>query len=201
MKKIIGLVVLTGMTSIAQAAIPLPSGWYLEGNYGTIKSSGKSYPTIPKIKNTGHGWNVIGGYKFTPFLGAEIGYTRYTPTLLKSNSPAETVARDTHFAVDAAAKLMLPIANTGLELFGKAGVARINSQIGIIDPTVYQANNYNLNTSGQSAMGWFGGGGAEYYITPNIAGNVQWQGIKGNSKTGSLQLLSAGISFLLDPMV
>jgi opacity protein-like surface antigen len=191
--------VMLSVSSLALADVSVPAGWYLEGNFGEAKAMGKSYPGVSSVKNTGKGWGVNIGYKFKPFLGLEAGYTRYAPTRL--NSPVETVARDSHTAIDVAAKGILPIGCSGIELFAKVGVARINSQVGIIDGNGAAAYNLTFNTSSQSSTGLFVGGGAQYSFTPNIAANVQWEKAKGNSKTGSLQLLSAGISYIVDPAV
>src|SRR5438105_1368509 len=168
---------LLGVTA-AKAVLPVPSGWYLEGNYGFSKATGKSYPGVSSTKNTGTGWSVNAGYKFMPYLGLEAGYARYAPTRLQS--PLETVARDNHYSVDIAGKAMLPFGCSGFELFGKLGVAKIKSQIGVIDANGASTFGMTFNTSGQSATGVFAGIGGEYYFTPNIAANIQWNATKGN---------------------
>jgi opacity protein-like surface antigen len=203
LKKIIfsllqGSIVL-GLTAVTPvwADASLPSGWYVEGNLGQSKSMGKSYPGVFSIKNTGNGWNVSGGYKFMPFLAAEAGYTRYAVARL--NVPTETVARDSHYSLDIAGKAILPIATSGFELFGKLGVVRINSQVGVIDAATAAAYHISFATQSKSSTGLYIGGGAEYAFTSNIAGNIQWEKAKGNTKTGSLQLLSAGIAYSIDP--
>lgn len=190
---------LLGVMSAANAAMPLPAGWYVEGNIGMSKATSKSYPGVSSVKNTGKGWDVNVGYKFTPYFGLEAGYARYAPTRL--NSPVETVARDSHTSIDVAGKGILPFGCSGFELFAKVGVARINSQIGVIDSN--GAANYGLtfDTSSQSATGLFAGIGGEYSFTPSIAVNVQWDIAKGNSKTGNLQVLTAGLAYILDPAV
>lgn len=186
---------LIGVTA-AKAVLPLPSGWYLEGNIGMSKATSKSYPGVYSKKETGKGWSVNAGYKFMPYFGLEAGYARYAPTRL--NSPLETVARDSHTSIDIAAKGMLPFGCSGFELFAKLGVARINSQIGVIDANGASTFGMTFNTSGQSATGLFAGLGGEYYFTPSIAANIQWNIAKGNSKTGNLQVLTAGLSYIID---
>lgn len=180
-----------------RADVSLPAGWYIEGNIGESKATSKTYPGVSSKKNTGKGWNVNVGYKFMPYLGLEAGFARYAPTRL--NSPLETVARDSHTAYDVAGKAILPIACSGLELFAKLGVARIHSQVGVIDANGAAVYGLTFNTSSQSSTGLYAGGGAEYSFSPNIAANVQWNIAKGNSKTGNLQLLTAGLSYILDP--
>jgi hypothetical protein len=187
---------LLGTMSVAQAVMPLPSGWYLEANIGMSKATSKTYPGVSSEKNTGKGWSANVGYKFMPYFGLEAGYARYAPTRL--NSPVETVARDNHTSIDVAAKAMLPFGCSGFELFAKLGAVRINSQIGVIDSNGAAAYNLTFNTASQGATGLFAGVGAEYYFTQSIAANIQWNVAKGNSKTGNLQLLSAGLSYILD---
>ncbi len=182
--------------AVAKAVMPLPTGWYVEGNIGTSKATSKSYPGISSRKNTGKGWSVNAGYKFMPYFGLEAGYSRYAPTRL--NSPVQTVARDSHNSIDIAAKGMLPFGCSGFELFAKLGVVRINSQIGVIDAVGASAYNLTFNTSAQSSTGLYAGGGAEYFFTPNIAANIQWNIAKGNSKTGNLQVLTAGLAYMID---
>lgn len=187
---------LSVMTCAIADASP-PAGWYLEGNIGQSKSMNKVYPGVSLIKNTGRGWDVNVGYKFMPYVGLEAGFIRYAPTRL--NSPVQTVARDSHTAYDIAAKGILPFGCSGLELFAKAGVVRINSQIGVIDSDGAAAYGLTFNTSGQTSTGLYVGGGLAYSFAPNVAVNVQWDRGKGNSKTGTFQLITAGISYILDP--
>lgn len=189
-----------GLLSVMTCAIAdpsLPAGWYLEGNIGQSKATGKIYPGVSVIKNTGKGWGVNVGYKFMPYVGLEAGFIRYAATRL--NSPVQTVARDSHTAYDIAAKGILPFGCSGLELFGKVGVARINSQIGVIDSAGAAAYGLTFDTSAQTATGLFLGLGISYSVAPNIAINAQWDGARGNSKTGNFQLLTVGISYILDP--
>ncbi len=187
------------MMTIASAAMPLPTGWYLEGNIGMSKATSKSYPGVSSVKNTGKGWSANVGYKFMPYFGLEAGYARYAPTRL--NSPVQTVARDSHTSIDIAGKGIIPFGCSGFEMFAKLGIARISSQIGVIDATGAAAYGLTFNTSSQSATGLFADVGAEYAFTPSILANVQWAIAKGNSKTGNLQVLTAGLSYIIDPAV
>jgi opacity protein-like surface antigen len=190
-----------GLLSVMACAIAdasLPAGWYVEGNIGQSKATSKVYPGVSLLKNTGRSWDVNIGYKFMPYVGLEAGFIRYAPTRL--NSPVQTVARDSHTAYDIAAKGMLPFGCSGLELFAKAGAVRINSQIGVIDSNGAAAYGLTFNTSGQTSTGLYVGGGLSYSFAPNVAFNVQWDRGKGNSKTGNFQLITAGISYLLDPV-
>lgn len=198
LKTTCALTLLSAMT-VAQAVMSIPAGWYLEGNIGMSKATNKSYPGVSSTQNTGKGWSANVGYKFMPYFGLEAGYARYAPTRL--NSPTETVARDSHTSIDVAAKGILPFGCSGFELFAKLGVARINSQIGVIDSNGAAAAGLTFDTSGQSATGLFAGIGAQYSFTPSISANIQWDTAKGNSKTGNLQVLTAGLAYIIDPAV
>lgn len=185
--------------AISYPCLTLPKGWYLEANYGETRASHKDYPTVYTDDNTGPGWSGAAGYKFMPYFGVEGGYTRYAPNRLKS--PDKTVAKDNHYAVDIAAKGFFPLASTGLELFGKLGVAKIYSDIGVTDAANAAAYGMTFNTRDQSSTGLYTGGGVDYSFSPSWAVNAQWEKAFGNDTTGNLELLSFGITFILDPAV
>ena len=183
------------VTMSSWGATPLPCGWYIEGNWGASKATGKDYPGVPTIDNTGTGWSANAGYKFMPYLAAEGGYTRYGATRLQSDGV--TIADDNHYAIDIAGKAILPLFTSGFELFAKLGVARVNSSIGSIH--LPEGSSIVLDTGDKSGTGLFVGGGVAYSFIPNLVANIQWEEANGNNKTGNLSLLSIGISFILDP--
>jgi hypothetical protein len=185
---------LFGFSVYAEA--PLPKGWYAEGNVGYSNVTGKTYPTISTVRRTGVGWSAFGGYKFTPYVAAEGGYTGYKFTQLR-NSVGTTIAKDSHYVVDVTSKIMLPVYETGINLFGKLGVAFIYSKVGSINAGAAAVDNSSIGSSSSSVMGFYWGGGAEYFFTCNLAANVQYAKAQGNSNTGSPSLLSAGLSFIL----
>lgn len=184
-----------GWANLASAAVPVPYGWYLEGNVGVSKEQNKKYPGPGTVKNTGFGWNVNAGYKFTPFVAAEIGYTHYADALIK-NSAGTQAARDKHFSYDIAAKLMLPIAASGLELFAKVGAVRMNSNVTVTNAAAAAVNGLTFNTGTHTATNIYYGGGAEYAFTPYLLANAQWVRAKGSRATGDGDLYSLGLSYL-----
>ena len=187
-----GLVML-GLFTAAHAALPLPYGWYVEGNVGGSQEQGKSYPGSTQTR--GFGWNVDAGYKFMPYLGAEIGYTGYYHTNINAPS-GSTAGQDNHYSYDFAGKGILPIADYGIELFGKLGIAGIQSNVRISNSTA--ASSIGLTSSSNNTTGLYMAVGAEYYVLPQMAVNGQWARVQGNSNTGNLTLLSVGLSFLFD---
>ena len=176
------------------AAVSMPFGWYLEGNGGESRATGKSYPTTTSGK--GFGWNADVGYKFSPFAAVEAGYSRFYATRIKDYL-GNYIAQDRHYAYIADAKGMYPLANTGLELFLKIGITRINSKTTITNSTLYNASGLSLNQGTYLSTGAFVGAGAAYALTPNLSTNIQWGRVKGNSHTGNIDLYTVGLNYLL----
>jgi opacity protein-like surface antigen len=180
------------------AACSLPKGFYLEYNWGATRSMAKSYPGVTTIDNSGTGWNGTLGYKFMPYVAFEGGYTRYGDARLL-NSAGTTAARDHHYGVDVAVKGIFPVMATGLEVFAKVGADRLVSSIGSVDTAASAVDGLTFDTNGHSAMGLYLGGGFNYAITKSWAVNTQYERANGNSSTGNMDLVSVGLSFILDP--
>lgn len=180
---------LMSLAVAAHATAPLPSGWYAEANGGSSRNSNISYPSGTSTSNTGLGWNFNAGYKLLPFAAIEAGYTHYAKTTVKANGTQ--VASTTHYSYDAAIRGILPLGDSGGELFAKLGAAQIKAKTTISIPGYASAN-----TGSYSATGYYFGLGGNYYFLPNAAINAQWQRAKGNSNTGNLDLFSLGLSYL-----
>lgn len=206
MKKItITTVVLlcAAFANVTFAAMPAPQGLYIEGNLGKSFSHYQDFSFYDYdlfgnqlIENThfsnqtGVGANINFGYKFNPYIAVEAGITHYAPVKITvtdqygySNS-----ADLNQLSVDMAVKGILPISNTGLDLFGKAGIARINQYLDDSDVD----DNFTSNVGAYWAVG------AEYAFTSQLLGNIQFSRAQGNSSadTDSLDLASVGISYL-----
>lgn len=182
------------LTTSAFAVCSIPNGWYLEGNLGGTKFYGQTYPAGISTTTSGKAWNVSGGYKFNPYIGAEAGYSRYAPTRITAPSFAPgTLAQNQHVAIDAAAKLMYPIQTTGIEPFAKLGIANVQSYTNHVDPSIQG----QVSTGTQNSKGLYWAAGLAYYFTPNFAANLQFAQARGNSKTGTPSAYTAGLSFLL----
>lgn len=181
------------MMNTAYATMPLPSGWYVEGNVGRSQQTDKSFPG--DVKNTGFGWNINAGYKFTQYVSGEVGFTHYAETRIRAPGYS-TVATDQHYSYDLAGKLTLPILNSGIDIFGKAGVGRINSYTEIKNRAGVAANNYYFNTGVHSHTVPYFGSGLEFAIINNLMINAQWERAKGTNQTGDLDLYSVGLAFM-----
>lgn len=179
-------------TTASVAVAPLPYGWYLDANVGASKVNGVSYTSAPESsKSSDFGWNVNIGYKFIPYFGAEIGYTNYADETVKVSNVK--VATATHYAYDLAAKAILPVSTTGVELFAKVGIAEINSHVtaknSVPGVTVYRGT--------QHGTAMYYGLGGDWSFMPNLAANLQWNRANGNSKVGRLDLYSIGLTYLI----
>jgi hypothetical protein len=181
---------------LAVGEMELPMGWYLEGNMGRSKISGVSYAPATTLNANGVGWNITAGYKFIPYFAAEFGYTSYANAMIKSMGTQ--IARDRTQAYDIAGKAILPMQDNGLDIFAKLGAARAKSRATVTNPTAAANNNVNINNSNSSSTALYLGAGGDYFFTPNIASNIQWTRVNGNSRTGDLDLFSIGVSYLFD---
>ncbi len=191
LKKIIGVstsIIAMGVVTTAMAVPPPPFGWYIEGNIGSSKVSNVTYAPNDSISNSGRAYNINGGYKFLPYFAGEIGYTKYADAKAKVGSVS--VATDSHYSYDIAAKGILPVAQSGLEFFAKLGAARLKSKV------TQQNASFPLNNAGSnSTTGYYYGLGADYTVWQALALVGQWQRAKGNNKTGNYDLYSLGLSY------
>jgi hypothetical protein len=191
--KALGGIIAFSLTTSALAIMSAPMGWYLEANGGSAKLSNVNYPG--NSSSSGVGGNANLGYKFMPYVTAEIGYSLY-PSSTISNAAGSKAATVKHYSYDLAARGILPMGDTGFEAFAKLGVQRITSNININNAAT--ANNMGVGSNSSSATGLYMAAGAQYYFMPELALNVQWARAQGNSSTGNEDLFSGGISFIFD---
>jgi len=178
----------------AEAAMPLPVGWYLEGNIGEANVSNVDYASNSTNDTTGIAWNVNVGYKFMPFFAFEGGYSTYGNTNVESYNTK--VAKATSQTYDIAGKVMLPIQNSGFEFLAKLGMGRTRTHVVTSDPSYAAAHGVTVNAGTDLATSVIYGLGGEYAFTPNIQMNGQWMRADGGDNTGNLDLYLLGISYL-----
>jgi hypothetical protein len=183
---------LCAMAMPALAVMSVPYGWYLEANAGSTHLSNKNYPG--SSSSSGLGGNANLGYKFMPFVAAEIGYTQYANTSIKLGNT--TAGQDKHYSYDIAARGILPVYTTGLEAFAKLGLQHLNSSLNIDNSAAAAA--IGLGSSTHNTVSAYTGAGVQYYFIPELAAVVQWQRAWGNSSTGTMDLFTGGLSFLVD---
>jgi hypothetical protein len=202
MEKIKKLVLITfGVSALAcsagaAAGASLPMGWYLEGNAGAAKISDVSFATNSSITTSGLGWNFNVGYKFMPYFAAELGYTDYAHSNIKSNGTS--IAKDQATAYAVAGKAILPVQESGMEVFAKLGIARAKSNITVNNAAYVAANKIAITAGANNSTDLYLGLGGDYSFTPNMAANLQWARVDGNSRTGNLDLYAVGLTYTFD---
>lgn len=175
------------------AAVSVPEGWYAELNAGSSKVSNVTYAAGNSISSSSAGVNLNVGYKFMPYFAAEIGATKYGNATAKVSGVK--VAQDKHYSYDLAGKALLPIADSGFELFAKLGIVQLRSHVTEQNSSFVAANGIVVNTGSHTVTGWLAGLGADYTVWQGLAVNGQWQYAKGNSKTGNYSLYSLGLTY------
>jgi hypothetical protein len=192
LRAVVSSVALLTFATSASAAMSVPFGWYIDANAGSSHLSNKNYPG--SSSSSGIGGNANVGYKFMPFFAAEIGYSQYPNTTIKA--AGVKAGSDKHYSYDLAGKGIIPIAASGLEAFAKLGVARLADSMSISNSTA--ANSIGLSNTSHSDTNLYMAVGAQYYFIPELAAVIQWARAQGSSSTGTLDLFSGGISFLVD---
>jgi len=189
----IGLGTLLFSLSTFASCPPIPSGWYLDANGGVSKLSSVSFGSGSSIGTNGFAWNVNGGYKFNPFFGAELGYSRYGKVKIR-NSAGTLAAQSTYYSYDAAAKAILPMMDTGFEFFAKLGFARLSASTSISNPAA--ASGLTITSGSTNATSLYIGAGADYLVSPNVPIIAQWMRARGTNQTGNMDLLSLGVGYI-----
>lgn len=187
---------MTGLASVmlsssVYAINSVPMGWYLGANAGSTSVSNVSYPGSTSTSGTGLSGDL--GYKFMPYFAMEFGYTYYANGVIK-NSLGNKAGTVKNYSYDIAGKGIWPIMDSGVELFAKLGAARVSANTTINSQTA--ANSIGLSQMSKSATGAYFGGGAAYYMMPELALTAEWMRAEGNNQTGNLDLLSAGLEFI-----
>lgn len=178
----------------ALAEMSIPCGWYVEGNFGSSRITNRN--STGSTNSSGLGGNANVGYKFMPYFATEMGYTRYANTTVKTGAGVNA-ATISNYSYDLAGKGIFPFSTSGLEAFGKLGIERVNAHTNLKSNNAAAAASLGLTNSRHSASGLYWGIGLQYYFMPEMAINVQGAQAVGNKTTGTMNLASAGISFIL----
>jgi hypothetical protein len=167
------------LSATAMAAIQVPVGWYLEGNVGTYTVSDTDYGPGTSVESSGFSWGVNAGYKFIPFLAGEVGYARFGNGKIKNDDV--TLSDIKFWGADIAGKGILPIVDSGFELFAKLGVSWLQAK---------------ASGTQHTANGLFIGAGGDYSFEPHIPVNIQWTRMNGDSRTGTIDFYSIGVAYI-----
>jgi len=182
------------LSKLALADMPPPKGWYIEGSAGISNTTDSSFGNGTSLESSGYGLNLNVGYKFLPYFGLEMGYSRYSRNNI--NFQNTTVAKDDPTSYDITTKIILPIMDSGFEFYAKLGAVRVSSKITISDQTIIDDNGLNIQSGTTSANNVYYGVGAEYYFMKDSAVHVAWMRANGNSQTGAQELTTIGLSVI-----
>jgi len=218
----VSLCALTLLIQVAPALAEssVPYGFYIEANVGGTKVTTSRTEGLDGAQLTGSsgvGVNGTMGYKINRYIGVEMGYTLYPSTTVRSlvvDTVDFDIAAPTSYynvgqlqntAVDLAARGIIPLQDSGVELFGKLGIARLSSRFSStnLSNVVDTIGDTDENTeatyaypSSHNTIGLYAGLGIQYYFSQECALNVQYDYARGNNTTGNFALWSGGISFL-----
>jgi opacity protein-like surface antigen len=187
------LAVMSGaaLLSIAMPAAALqmstPEGWYAEANIGTAHLSGVNYEG--STNNNGATYNLNLGYKIMPYAAIEAGYTKYKNSKIEIDG--ETLANVSHYSYDLSAKGILPVYDTGFELFAKLGAQHMRAKATAANSSITG----DISASNQSTGPYYGIGG-QFNVMSELGIVVQWQRAQGNNNTGTEDFFSVGVAFI-----
>lgn len=193
MQKVLKVAVISGLaavmftTSALAMQMSAPDGWYLEGNLGSAHLSNVDYEG--GASNNGFAWNLNLGYKFMPYAAIEGGYTSYTQSTIVFDG--FTLARISRYSYDIAGKGILPIQDSGFELFAKLGAAHMRASATSTDSD--PADRFSASAN---ATNFYAGLGAQFNFMPELGVVVQWQRAQGNHDTGTEDFFSVGLAFI-----
>lgn len=154
-------------TSAAHATI---NGTYvgIQGGIGdTHFTSSALGTTTGSIKNTQIAGRLFLGYQFTQNFALELGYLQFSTTTIQTfgGIPGNS-ARMAEGAGDLLAKGILPIASSGFDAWGKAGLAFISARP---SNNIYKSTiPSNFSGGSEQRIAPEVGLGISYDITPNI---------------------------------
>lgn len=162
--------------------------WYAGFNVGESRTHDRAAPgSSDSVTQIGPAWSADLGYQFFKWYNAsfagEIGYINYYHS--SETLPGVNVANTDHFGAYAALVGTLPLGyNFGI--LGKVGPG-----------WSYAKKVFEATGTSASANDWspFYAAGLSYNMTQNASLLAQWSRIRGNSKTGSTDLISLGVSY------
>lgn len=199
-----GLLTTLLLANVAVAATP--------GTYAGlgIGSSNQNIPTITSIVNTyfedspfedftststnhhsGTAGRIFAGYNFNKYLGVESGFTHYaqaqsTVTETDTFHSQEAKLTSTLNTVDLVGKAYLPLANSGLNLYGLAGIAfaLTKNTLRLSDNETAESHFVNdsddeIDSSKSYAVRPVVGLGASYDLNEHVSTNLEYRYLSG----------------------
>lgn len=177
-------VAILGLSSIAYADLP---GYYVTGQLGQSNSEFGAGDHI------GLAGGLFGGFQFTPYIAAELGYVQFHSTHFNSTpvivGPGVTIPGTSgsikQQAGEGDLKFILPLP-CGFNLFAKGGLAYVDTS-GTVSGIGFVG----------SSQDWrpLYGAGASYDLTPNVTADVSWTRIQNNNNIPSINFTAVGLSY------
>jgi OOP family OmpA-OmpF porin len=206
MKRILANMTLIASLTAAGLAAAASNGIYVGGGlgYGTIYDSPQdAFVTSVTDGHGGLSGRVFGGYQFTPLIGLEFGYTKFSNTTVYYTNDANFTgntytgaASVVTYAIDLVAKGTIPLRN-GFSLFGKLGIAGINENPGTVTlTTTADDSTATLDINHNGVFPTFGLG-VGYEINKELTTDLSWMRMQhvGNSKVLSTDLVVLGLVY------
>ena len=195
-KKLSFILLITGTISAAYAT---GEGGYLGLMVGASNLHGQNQSATispgvtetARSEGTGVGTRLFVGYNMNRYAAIEGGYTYFSSMTYKTNTFSNNVK--TRFgSFDVLGKGMLPIADSGFDIFAKLGGAYVHSK------TSGKIENVSIPGSSASAFRPAGAIGASYDITQNWVADLSYNQIFYSSSTvNNPSLIALGISYHL----
>ena len=192
----------TSLTGIATAATP---GAYIGLGLGAsrIESPNQFLVTGTNINSSrklgGFGGRVFGGYNFNQYVGIEAGFNQYAQSKYTSTDTinhASATLKYTMNTLDVVGKAYLPISDTGFNLYGLGGVARVNStqKLDVSQPGLKSFHKEETTHKFRPVYGL----GASYDVTPQVTTNLEFSRMQGNgskSNVPSANMVTLGVAY------
>lgn len=174
-----------GVLLVASGSVLAQAGPYLGGAFGQSKLKEWCTGETATIRFTGcddsdTSWKLLGGYRFSRYLGVEASYIEWGEVSASINTGAQVAAKQHSYGLAAVGTIPL---GEGFELFGKAGFLMTEQETRRITPAP--------STAKRDDTEFHYGLGAKYAFTRNWAVRGEWE------KTDKLkvELLSIGVEY------
>lgn len=166
-----------GVAATANAASP--EGFYIGGSATQSRFDTDNFD-VDDVDEEDTGWKAFVGFRFAPFFAIEGGYTDFGET----DSPADAVGGPFSLDAKGASVFGVGIIPIGpLELFGKAGGARLKSN-GIYGPDEFSDSETN-----------FAYGAGVGLAFGNLGLRAEYENFDTGGEAGHLDLISVGLTY------
>jgi OOP family OmpA-OmpF porin len=199
-KKNVATVTLTSLTALfiaTSAFADIDVGPYLGGGLGWGTIGSKTYNGINNENtNGGVSGRVFAGLTFTPNLGLEAGFTKFTDVNYSANNNIiSEKLKIQSYAVDMVGKVTLPLENN-FSLFGKVGGAYLNENASATITNISTGASASGNATHDAILPTFGAG-LGYNINKNVTADVSWMRIQkvGNTNLNSTDTAMFNLSY------